>query len=146
MPGKLGPPGPGPRRPRDATRPPPMVISAPGHPHDVRGYTTRRTPWRRIRGDNEQVSEDARRPARARLSRALAFVRSAEPRTPLSRRAVLTDIAIAAVVLAVSLSVAKFGRWPGPVVPDPRTGVVNIMPGQVVSIGCLLYTSPSPRD
>jgi signal transduction histidine kinase len=84
------------------------------------------------------VSEDARRPARARLSRALAFVRSAEPRTPLSRRAVLTDIAIAAVVLAVSLSVAKFGRWPGPVVPDLRTGVVNIMPGQVVSIGDLV--------
>ena len=88
--------------------------------------------------DNELVSEDKRGTLRAGLARALTFARSAEPRAPLSRRAVLTDIAIAAVVLAVSLSVAKFGRWPGPVVPDPRTGVVNIMPGQVVSIGDLV--------
>src|SRR5215831_16367741 len=84
--------------------------------------------------DNELVSEDKRGTLRAGLARALAFARSAEPRVPLSQRAVLTDIAIAAVVLAVSLSVAKFGRWPGPVVPDLRTGAVNIMPGQVVSI------------
>src|SRR5215470_19544678 len=88
--------------------------------------------------DNKLVSEDKRGTLRAGLARALVFARSAEPRVPLSRRAVLTDIAIAAVVLAVSLSVAKFGRWPGPVVPDLRTGVVNIMPGQVVSIGDLV--------
>src|SRR5215469_11810552 len=109
-----------------------------GHPHDVGGYVTRRTPWRRVRGDNEQVSEDARRPARARLSRALAFVRSAEPRMPLSRRAVLTDIAIAALVLVVSLLIAKFSRWPGHLVLDPGTGSMIITPGRVLSIGDLV--------
>jgi len=49
---------------------------------------------------------------RAGLARVLAFARSAEPRAPLSRRAILTDTAIAALVLVVSLFLAKFSRWP----------------------------------
>ena len=75
--------------------------------------------------------------AQARLARALAFARSAEPRVPLSRRAVLTDTAIAALVLAVSLFVAKLSRWPGQLVLA-RTGVVHATPGQVLSIGDLV--------
>jgi signal transduction histidine kinase len=66
------------------------------------------------------------------------FARSAEPRVPLSRRAVLTDTVIAAVVLAVSLFVASLSRWPGLLVPDPRTGAFTIVPGQVLSIGDLV--------
>jgi len=84
------------------------------------------------------VSEDARRPARARLSRALAFARSAEPRAPLPRRAVLTDTVIAAVVLVVSLVIAKLSRWPGGLMQDPRTGAVITTPGQALSIGDLV--------
>jgi signal transduction histidine kinase len=41
------------------------------------------------------------------LGQALAFARSAEPRAPLSRRAVLTDIAIAVVALTTSLLAAR---------------------------------------
>jgi signal transduction histidine kinase len=48
------------------------------------------------------VSEDTRVSVRDRLSQAVAFARSAEPRVPLSRGAVVTDIAIAALVLVVS--------------------------------------------
>jgi len=84
------------------------------------------------------VSEDARRSARARLSRALAFVRSAEPRVPLSRRAAATDIAIAALVLVISLLIAKLSRWPGHLVLDPGTGSMIITPGKVLSIGDLV--------
>jgi signal transduction histidine kinase len=49
------------------------------------------------------VSERFAVPARDWLGQAWAFARSAEPRAPLSRRAVLTDIAIAAVALVASL-------------------------------------------
>jgi signal transduction histidine kinase len=73
-----------------------------------------------------------------RLSRALAFVRSAEPRAPLSRRAVLADTLIAALVLVVSLFIAKLSRWPGGLMQDPRTGAVVTTPGQVLSIGDLV--------
>jgi hypothetical protein len=40
---------------------------------------------------------------RAWLSHALAFARSAEPRVPLLRRAIVTDPAIAVVALVASL-------------------------------------------
>jgi len=50
-------------------------------------------------------------PVRARLdqglSQAVAFARSAEPRVPPSQRAIATDVVIAAVVLAVSLMLAR---------------------------------------
>src|SRR5215467_9203149 len=84
---------------------------AAGHPPDVCGYTTRPTAQHGRRGDNEQVSEDTRVPIRARLdqglSQAVAFARSAEPRVPPSRRAVATDVVIAAVAFAVSLMLAR---------------------------------------
>jgi len=57
---------------------------------------------------------------------------------PPSRRAILTDTVIAAVVLAVSLVVANLSRWPGHLVLDPRTGALTITPGQVLSIGDLV--------
>src|SRR5258705_1324736 len=75
----------------------------PGHPHGGPGYLTRRTPRRRGRGDTGLVRERLGEPVRAWLNQALAFARSAEPRAPLSRRAILTDIAIAAVALVASL-------------------------------------------
>src|SRR5215472_5012803 len=89
-------------------------------------------------GDNEVVSEGRRITLRAGLARALVFARSAEPRVPLSRRAILTDTVIAAVVLAVSLVVANLSRWPGHLVLDPRTGALTITPGQALSIGDLV--------
>jgi signal transduction histidine kinase len=46
-------------------------------------------------------------PVQAWLSRAVAFARSAEPRVPLSRRAIVTDIVIAAAALAGSLIVVR---------------------------------------
>ena len=66
---------------------------------------------------------------RAWLSQALAFARSAEPRAPLSRRAVLTDIAIAAVALAAALLAVRstYAGQPARVAVDPRThGVVVV--------------------
>ncbi len=53
------------------------------------------------------MSEDTRVSARDRLGQALAFARSAEPRVAPSRRAIITDIVIAAAVLAVSLILAR---------------------------------------
>jgi len=111
-----------------------------GHPSDVRFYITRRTRWRRVRGDNEQVSEDARRPGRAWLGRVRAFVRSAEPRAPLARRAVLTDVVIAVLVLAVSLFIAALSRSPDTLVVDQHTGAVIPVPGQALSIGDVVNT------
>jgi signal transduction histidine kinase len=55
------------------------------------------------------VSEDTRVPVRTRLDQALAFVRASEPRVPLSRRAIATDITIAAVALAASLALVRNG-------------------------------------
>ena len=89
-------------------------------------------------GDNELVSESRRGLVQTSLARALTFARTAEPRAPLPRRAVLTDTAIAALVLVVSLFVAKLSRWPGQLMLDPRTGVVHATPGQVLSIGDLV--------
>jgi signal transduction histidine kinase len=57
---------------------------------------------------------------------------------PLSRRAILTDTVIAALVLVVSLFIAKLSRWPGGLMQDPRTGAVVTTPGQVVSVGDLV--------
>src|SRR5215469_15902120 len=81
--------------------------AAAGHPPDVSGYTTRPTPLRPGRGDNEQVTEDIRGSASAWVGQALAYVRSAEPRVPLSRRAVVTDIVIAAVALVASVLLVR---------------------------------------
>ena len=86
-------------------------------------------------GDNELVSKGKRVTLRAGLARVLAFARTAEPRAPLSRRAVLTDTAIAALVLVVSLLMAKLSRGPGHLVLDPGTGALIIVPGRVLSIG-----------
>src|SRR5579859_4221982 len=83
--------------------------AAAGHPRDVPGYTTRPTPRHRRRSDNEQVSDDTRVPVRARLDRALAHLRAAEPRVPLSRRAIVTDILLAGLALAASLMLVRSG-------------------------------------
>jgi signal transduction histidine kinase len=48
-------------------------------------------------------------PVRARLDQALAYVRASEPRAPLSQRAIVTDILIAAVALAASLALVRSG-------------------------------------
>jgi len=75
---------------------------------------------------------------RARLGQVLAFARSAEPRAPLSRRAILTDIAIAALVLAVSLLVASSSRTVGHLVQDPQTGVWTTAPGRLLALSEVL--------
>ena len=100
-------------------------------------------------GDNELVSEHRRGLvqtglAHARLRRALAFARSAEPRAPLPRRAVITDTVIAALVLVVSLFVAKLSRWPGHLALDPRTGALIITPGQALSLADLVNNELVP--
>ena len=59
---------------------------------------------------------------RAWLSQALAFARSAEPRAPLSRRAILTDIAIAAVALVASLLLVRADAGQGTQVFISDTG------------------------
>ncbi len=46
--------------------------------------------------------------ARRRLGQAVAFARTAEPRAVMSRRSVITDIVLAALVLAASLAAVKF--------------------------------------
>ena len=86
---------------------------------------------------------------RAWLSQALAFARSAEPRAPLSRRAILTDIAIAAVALVASLLAvrATYAGQPAQFALDPRTGnvvVVGVTPLQEVwkhGLPAVLFTS-----
>src|SRR5215472_9275794 len=110
MSGTVGRPGRRWRRPPDATRVPPLS-------HGGRRSSARCSRLHLAadavspgRGDNEQVSEDTRRMAPARLGQALrqglAFVRSAEPRAAPPRRAIRTDSVIAAGVLAASLIVA----------------------------------------
>jgi signal transduction histidine kinase len=70
------------------------------------------------------VSEDARVPVRAKLDQAVAFVRAAEPRVPLSRRAVVTDVLIAGLALVASLTLAWSGAHGGlAVAPGPGGGV-----------------------
>jgi signal transduction histidine kinase len=68
-------------------------------------------------------------PVRAWLSQAWAFTRSAEPRAPLSRRAILTDIAIALVALVASLLAvrATYVGQPAQFAVDPRTNVVVVV-------------------
>ena len=68
-------------------------------------------------------------PVRAWLSQAWAFARSAEPRAPLSRRAILTDIAIAAVALVASLLVvrATYAAQPAQYGVDPGTGALVVV-------------------
>lgn len=118
---------------------------AASHPSDVPGYTTRPTPRRRRRDDNEQVSENARGLVRARLDQALAYVRSAEPRVPLSRRAIVTDILIAAVALAASLLLERSGDHSGTVISPGGvvTQTVSQPLGQVWqhAAAAILFTS-----
>jgi signal transduction histidine kinase len=66
---------------------------------------------------------------RAWLSQALAFARSAEPRAPLSRRAILTDIAIAAAALVAALLAVRssYAGQPAQFAVDPRTGNVLVV-------------------
>jgi signal transduction histidine kinase len=71
---------------------------------------------------------------RARLGQVLDFARSAEPRAPLSRRATLTDIVIAALVLVVSLLVASSSRTVGHLIQNPQTGVITTAPGQLLPL------------
>jgi len=71
------------------------------------------------------------------LNQALAFARSAEPRVPLPRRAILTDAVIAALVLAVSLLVAALSRTPGHLILQ-KNGVLTTTPGQPLPIGDLV--------
>jgi signal transduction histidine kinase len=68
-------------------------------------------------------------PARAWLSQAWSFARSAEPRAPLSRRAILTDIAIAAVALVASLLAvrATYAGQPAQFVWNPRADAVIVV-------------------
>jgi len=66
---------------------------------------------------------------RAWLSQALAFARSAEPRVPLSRRAILTDIAIAVVAVVASLLAVRstYAGQPAQYAVDPRTDSVVVV-------------------
>jgi signal transduction histidine kinase len=68
-------------------------------------------------------------PVQAWLSQALAFARSAEPRAPLPRRAILTDIAIAAVALMASLLAVRssYAGQPAQFALDPQTGNVIVV-------------------
>ena len=68
-------------------------------------------------------------PARDWLSQAWAFARSAEPRAPLSRRAVLTDIAIAGVALVASLLAVRstYVGQPAQFFWDPHRGAVVVV-------------------
>ncbi len=69
-------------------------------------------------------------PVRAWLGQAWAFARSAEPRAPLPRRAVLTDIAIAAVALVASLLAVRASY-----VGQPAQFAVDAHSGAVVVVG-----------
>src|SRR5580704_94620 len=79
----------------------------PGHPHDLPRYITRPTPRHPGRGDTGLVTERTLAPMRTWLSQAVAFARSAEPRVPLPRRAIVTDIVIAVAALTASLIVVR---------------------------------------
>jgi signal transduction histidine kinase len=80
------------------------------------------------------VSEDTRGPVRVRLDeglrQAVAFARSAEPRVPPSRRAVVTDIVIAVVALTVSLMIAwrPGGGWSELVKHGLASAVITSVP------------------
>jgi signal transduction histidine kinase len=60
---------------------------------------------------------------RGRLHQALAFIRSAEPRTAMSRRAVLTDIALAAAAAAVSVTFVELTYHGGGVAAATATSL-----------------------
>jgi signal transduction histidine kinase len=68
-------------------------------------------------------------PVRDWLSQAWALARTAEPRAPLSRRAILTDIAIAAVALVASLFAVRstYAGQPAQFAVDPHTGAVVVV-------------------
>ena len=57
-----------------------------------------------VAGDNERVSESRRALVRTGLAKALAFVRSAEPRPTVSRRAISFDAVLAAVATVAALA------------------------------------------
>jgi signal transduction histidine kinase len=106
----------------------------------------RPTPRRPRRDDNDQVSDETRGPVRARLDQALAYVRSAEPRVPLSRRAIVADILIAALAVAASLVLERSGDHTGLMItPAGRLAVRPTWPslGQLWqhTAGAILLTS-----
>jgi signal transduction histidine kinase len=74
------------------------------------------------------VRKRFRIPARPWLGQAVAFARSAEPRAPLPRRAILIDAAIAAVALVASLLAVRsaYSGRPAQFALDPRTGTVVV--------------------
>jgi len=82
------------------------------------------------------VRERIRVPVRAWLSQVLAFVRSTEPRAPLSRRAILTDAVIAAVALAASLLAvqAKYAGLPTQFALEPHAGAVTGLAPTVIGL------------
>src|SRR6516162_1432842 len=57
-----------------------------------------------VAGDNERVSESRRALVRTGLAKALAFVRSAEPRPAVSRRAISFDAVLATVATVAALA------------------------------------------
>ena len=67
-------------------------------------------------------------PVRDRLDQALAYVRSAEPRAPLSRRAVIIDIMIAALALVASLVLVRFGAHGFVTLRQGRGGLALVQP------------------
>src|SRR5215472_16509127 len=99
----------------------------PGHPDGGPGYITRRTPCCRHGGDTGLVRERFAVPVRAWFSQAWAFARSAEPRTPLSRRAILTDIAAVALVASLLAVGATYVGQPAQFAVDPRTSAVVVV-------------------
>src|ERR1700728_2750933 len=78
------------------------------HPCDVPRYIARWRRSRRGRGDNEWVSEVAPGTARGWLGQARDFVRSAEPRKPMSRRSVTADVVVAGLMLVAAITDASF--------------------------------------
>ena len=57
-----------------------------------------------VAGDNELVSESRRGLVQTGLAQALAFARSTEPRPAVSRRAISTDVVLAAAATAAVLA------------------------------------------
>ena len=65
-----------------------------------------------VAGDNELVSESRRALVRTGLAKALAFVRSTEPRPAVSRRAVSIDAVLAAAVTVAALAAGPLPTRP----------------------------------
>src|ERR1019366_894950 len=85
------------------------------HPGDVHGCTAGGTVSGPVTGHNERMNVNWRAAARGWPRAAVAFARSTQPRSAVSRRAVAADVVLAAGFLVVSLiEVARLGQ-PGSV-------------------------------